>query len=235
MKQDKLTEATVKGAKPSAKQFKLSDGGGLYLLVHSNGSKYWRFDFRFDGKQKSSSLGVWPEVSLAEARSKRNEAKKKISAGVNPIKQKKRKAAQRQQSIQKKEKVVEHEAPIYQQVVTDSEQKQEPYADIKNTHETIASLKSHVYPELGEKPLSEFNPQDLTTIFKNIYWSRKEIFQIIWDIYPGKPAVQLVVLFILLFASSGFFQALITTGIYFILTVFVMLGFSLWNEKIITE
>ena len=92
MAKNKLTESAVKEAKPTTKQFKLSDGGGLYLLVHSNGSKYWRFDFRFDGKQKSSSLGVWPEVTLATARTKRNEAKKKIKEGVNPIEEKKKKA-----------------------------------------------------------------------------------------------------------------------------------------------
>ena len=89
MTKNKPTESAVKEAKPTTKQFKLSDGGGLYLLVHSNGSKYWRFDFRFDGKQKSSSLGVWPEVTLATARTKRNEAKKKIKEGVNPIEEKK--------------------------------------------------------------------------------------------------------------------------------------------------
>ena len=91
MKQEKLTESAINDAKPGAKQFKLSDGAGLYLLVHSNGSKYWRFDFRFEGKQKSSSLGVWPEVSLTEARFRRNEAKLKIKEGINPIQEKKKK------------------------------------------------------------------------------------------------------------------------------------------------
>ena len=82
MKQDKLTESAVKKAEPKTKQYKLSDGGGLYLLVHTNSSKYWRFDFRFDGKQKSSSLGVWPEVTLALARKKRDQAKKKIKEDI---------------------------------------------------------------------------------------------------------------------------------------------------------
>ena len=104
MKQDKLTESAIKEANPGAKQFKLSDGGGLYLLVHSNGSKYWRFDFRFEGKQKSSSLGVWPEVSLVEARSRRNEAKLKIREGINPILEKKKKSAQQHEQDWKKEK-----------------------------------------------------------------------------------------------------------------------------------
>jgi len=104
MKQNKLTESAVKKTNPTAKQYKLSDGGGLYLLVHSNGSKYWRFDFRFDGKQKSSSLGVWPEVSLATARRKRDQAKSKIKEGVNPIQEKKEKKSIQFQQVQEKAK-----------------------------------------------------------------------------------------------------------------------------------
>ena len=59
-----LTELEVKKTKPTDKQQKLSDGGGLYLLIHPNGGKYWRMDYRFNGKQKTLSLGVYPDVSL---------------------------------------------------------------------------------------------------------------------------------------------------------------------------
>jgi len=59
-----LKVCTVKQAKPQGKPFKLSDGKGLYLLVHPNGSKYWRIDYRFAGKRKTLALGVYPEVSL---------------------------------------------------------------------------------------------------------------------------------------------------------------------------
>ena len=89
MQKNKLTELTIKQAKPREKEYKISDGGGLYLLVHPRGSKYWRFDFRFFGKQKSSSFWVWPEISLADARITRSEARKKIKDGINPIEEKK--------------------------------------------------------------------------------------------------------------------------------------------------
>ena len=62
-----LTELEVKKVKAAAKQQKLSDGGGLYLLVHTNGGKYWQMAYRFGGKQKTLSLGVYPDVSLALA------------------------------------------------------------------------------------------------------------------------------------------------------------------------
>ena len=231
MKQDKLTESAIKEAKPGAKQFKLSDGGGLYLLVHSNGSKYWRFDFRFEGKQKSSSLGVWPEVSLVEARSRRNEAKLKIREGINPIQEKKKKSAQQHEQVWKKENSEERSGPELQQVDQKLGQKQTPQSTGKPTRDAVNLLKSNIYPELGEKPVSEINKQDVTAILKNVYGSRKEVIQIIWNIYPNYPVVQLAVLFILLFVTIDFLPALVTTSLYFIITVCVTVGRDLWIEN----
>ena len=85
---NKLTELTVKQAKPKEKQYKLADGEGMYLRVYPNGSKYWQLKYRFDGKQKTLSFGVWPEVGITEAREKRFEARKKIKQGIDPIKEK---------------------------------------------------------------------------------------------------------------------------------------------------
>jgi hypothetical protein len=63
-----LSEAQPRNAKPKETEYKLSDGGGLYLLVKTNGSKYWRMSYRFMGREKLLSFGVYPEVTLAEAR-----------------------------------------------------------------------------------------------------------------------------------------------------------------------
>ncbi len=87
---DKLTELTIRQAKPKLKQYKLFDGGGMFLLVHPNGSKYWRMKFNFEDKSKLASFGVWPDVSLKEAREKRYEEKKKIKDGINPIEEKRK-------------------------------------------------------------------------------------------------------------------------------------------------
>jgi len=87
---DNLTELTIKQAKPGIKQYKLFDGGGMFLLVHPNGSKYWRMKFSFERKSKLASFGVWPDVSLKDAREKRYEAKKKIKDGINPIEEKRK-------------------------------------------------------------------------------------------------------------------------------------------------
>ncbi len=84
---NKLTDLKIRQAIPSNKVSKLSDGRGMYLLLHPNGSKYWRMDFRHQGKQKTLALGIWPEVSLREAREKRDKAKLEIQSGINPIEQ----------------------------------------------------------------------------------------------------------------------------------------------------
>ena len=229
MEQHKLTESAVKKAVPKTKQFKLSDGGGLYLLVHSNGSKYWRFDFRFNGKQKSSSLGVWPDVTLAVARIKRAQAKMKIKEGVNPIQEKKeKKILQFEQAHETVEKL---EIPIPQKTSQEEEIEQSPQSPEKNTKSAVTLLKLYVYPELGEKPVSELGKEDVTAILKNVYWSRKEVFQIVWDLYPDYPLVQFGVLFILLFAAMDFLSALVTTVSFFIITVCVTIGINVWNDK----
>ena len=75
MPSDKLTELGIKISKSGIKQKKLYDGQGLYLLLHSNGSKYWRFKYRFLVREKVLALGVWPKISLADARRIRNEVK----------------------------------------------------------------------------------------------------------------------------------------------------------------
>lgn len=79
-----LTDTKVKNARPSEKAVKLTDGFDLYLLVHPNGSKYWQSGYRFDGKQKVFSIGVYPAVSLADARQRRDEAKRLLAQGIDP-------------------------------------------------------------------------------------------------------------------------------------------------------
>lgn len=72
----KLNARQVETAKPKDKPYKMADGGGLYLLVNPNGARYWRLKYRVNGKEKLLALGVYPAVTLADARSKRDEAKR---------------------------------------------------------------------------------------------------------------------------------------------------------------
>ena len=79
-----LTHAEVRTAKPGAKPVKLADGGGLFLLVTPTGGKWWRLKYRIDGKEKLLSLGTWPDVSLKDARARREEARRQLAAGIDP-------------------------------------------------------------------------------------------------------------------------------------------------------
>ena len=90
-----LTVAKINSSKPLDKPYKLSDSGGLYLLIHSNGSKYWRLKYRYAGKEKLLALSQYPIVSLAEARLKRDEAKRQLLEGYDPsaVKRKKKRVA----------------------------------------------------------------------------------------------------------------------------------------------
>jgi integrase len=79
-----LTDIAARKAAPQEKRYRLTDGGGMYLEIHPNGSRYWFLKYRFAGKEKRLALGVYPTVTLAEARIKRQEAKKRLSNSVDP-------------------------------------------------------------------------------------------------------------------------------------------------------
>lgn len=84
-----LAHFDLQNANPRQKPYKLADGGGLYLLIQPNGSKLWRLKYRHQGVERSLSFGVYPTVSLADARAKRDDAKKLMSQGVDPAVQRK--------------------------------------------------------------------------------------------------------------------------------------------------
>jgi Arm DNA-binding domain len=84
-----FTLFAIQNAKPRAKPYKLSDGNGLHLLIERTGSKLWRFRYQFDRTEKMLSLGPFPRVSLASARTKRDDARKLLAEGIDPSQQKK--------------------------------------------------------------------------------------------------------------------------------------------------
>ena len=82
---NKLTDAVIRNYKPKNKPYKISDGKGLFLLIKLNGSRLWRLKYRIQGKEKLMALGKYPEVSLAQARGKREHAREKISQQIDPL------------------------------------------------------------------------------------------------------------------------------------------------------
>ena len=151
----KLTNTQVKNAKPKVKAYKLTDGEGMYLLVHPNGSKYWRLNYRFQAKQKTLALGVYPLISLAEAREARNEAKTHIAKGIDPNELKKEVALEsapettfefvaRQWHAANKTWTADHRARV------------------------LRSLEKDIFPYLGNKQVSELNTPQLLAPIKRV-------------------------------------------------------------------
>src|ERR1700743_3396541 len=79
-----LSDATIRNSKPKAKAYKLADGGGLFLWVQPSGGKWWRYKYRFLGKERLLGLGTYPDVSLAMAREGHAQARKSLAGGIDP-------------------------------------------------------------------------------------------------------------------------------------------------------
>ena len=84
-----LTNTEVRNFQPRDRQYKIADGGGMYLDVRPNGAKYWRLKYRFGGKEKLLALGVYPDIGLKDARNRRDEARRLINEGIDPGQQRK--------------------------------------------------------------------------------------------------------------------------------------------------
>ena len=232
---NKLTENSIRKAQILEKQYKIYDGDGMFLLIHPNGSKYWRMKYTFDSKSKLASFGVWPGVSLKEARERRHEAKQKIKMGINPVEEK-RKNKQLQQKVSTVK--VNNESVQAKASATVSNQwfrLLSPQLKGRETEASLQMLKSNVFDNAGRKPFSLLDKQDLNEILGNIYRNRRDLFQIIWDFYLSFPILNIAVLFLLLLIVMDFFPALLTTLLYFILTVCTAVAFGLWEEKKVQE
>ena len=161
----KLTELSIKQAikkaNRSTKTIKISDGGGMYLQVQPNGSKYWRMNCRINGKQITLSFGLWPDVSLAEARVKQEESKKKIVKGINPIEEKREQSRLQLEEMLVKESKEEILENTFKKVSIEWHKRQTLNWTEKHANDVLNSLKYHVYPDLGAKPISTITKQDV--------------------------------------------------------------------------
>ena len=139
MPSDKLTELGIKKSKSGKKEKKLYDGQGLYLLLHPNGSKYWRVKYRFLGKEKVLALGVWSNVSLTDARTMRNEAKIILKSGQDPNLVKQNILINKQVDQLNTFKAVAEEWLL----MKEKEWKQNNFQDVKR------AIENHLYPDQG--------------------------------------------------------------------------------------
>ena len=168
----KLTDLSIKQAvnkaKSSTKTIKISDGGGMYLQVHPNGSQYWRMNCRINGKQITLSFGLWPDVSLAEARKKQEESKEKIGKGINPIEEKRELLRLQFVEMRGRGSNENIQKNTFKKVSQEWHKRQSPHWTEKHSKDVLNSLKHHVYSDIGEKPISSITKQDVISTLRKL-------------------------------------------------------------------
>lgn len=152
-----MTNMQVLKAKPQSKPITLFDGNGLFLLVTPSGGKLWRFKYRLGGKNKLMSLGVYPAISLSEARAKRDEARKQVANGLDPI------------AIRKAEKQAATEKIATFEVVAREWHKKFTPTWSKGHAKTIMSrMKRNLFPFIGARPMVEIKAPELLTVLRRV-------------------------------------------------------------------
>jgi integrase len=153
-----LTHIQITAAKPAAKTYRLFDSHGLHLFVQPNGSKLWRFKYRFLDKQKTLHLGPWPGVGLAEARTRRDDARKKVADGVDPALEKKRTRIAAKYAA----------ANTFEAVAKEWLQKCERDGLAPVTIEKISWLLAKAYPIIGSIPIAQITPHEALAVLRNV-------------------------------------------------------------------
>ena len=153
---NKLTELACKKANAVGK--KLTDGNGMYLLVHKNGSKYWRMDYRFEGKRKTLALGVWPETTLTKAREMRDQARILMQDKIDPLEQKKKLDRIRSEDHQR----------TFALLTEEWMKRQTSRWTKKHTSDVKRSLENHVFPYLGDRPINEIQRSEVLQVLRKL-------------------------------------------------------------------
>ncbi len=153
-----LTDTAIRNSKPKDKPLRLADERGLYLLINPNGSRWWRFDYRFQGIRKTLSMGVYPDVPLKLARERREEARSLLAAGADPGAQRK---AEKRANAEAGGNTFE--ALAREWMATRGKEWTASYAS-----KTKSALERHVFPSVGAKPITEITAPDLLALLRAI-------------------------------------------------------------------
>lgn len=154
-----LSDPQIKAAKPQDKAYKLTDEKGMYLLVNPNGGKYFRLNYRIDGKRKTLALGTYPDTSLKQAHGKRNEARKKIAEGIDPG------------EIKKAEKIAKSDK--FEQITRLWLDSIEHAAKTITHFNKTRRFERHVFPIIGSMAITEIKPSHISSLVKTLVVKRE--------------------------------------------------------------
>src|SRR5208282_1175761 len=152
-----LSELKIRNAKPKEKFYKLSDSDGLYLHVTEKGGKLWRFRYRFEGKEKLLALGSYPEISLLDARQKRDEARRQLAHGIDPGAVRK---AQKQAKVEDTETV--------EVIAREWHEKFKSTWTEGHADKLLRCLERDVFPWIGTRPIKEIKAPELLTVLRRV-------------------------------------------------------------------
>lgn len=153
-----LTDTAIKNAKPADKPVRLFDGGGLYLEVAPSGGKWWRLNYRFGCKEKRISLGVYPDVSLKEARERRDKARALLDAGADPGEAKKAEKRAARLSTENS----------FEAVAREWHAKYASSWSASHGARLLRRLEVDAFPWIGGKPIAELTPPDVLDALRRV-------------------------------------------------------------------
>lgn len=152
-----LSDVKVRIAKPKEKPYKLSDIDGLYLLVTEKGSKLWRFRYRFDGKEKLLALGTYPEISLSDARQRRDEARRQVAHGIDPG------------ALRKAQKEAEtEETETFEVIAREWHTKFTPTWTEGHAITIKSRLERDLFPWIGKHPINQIKAPELLSVLRRV-------------------------------------------------------------------
>ncbi|WP_321968611.1 tyrosine-type recombinase/integrase [Paraburkholderia tropica] len=151
-----LTDLEVRRAAPREKTYRVSDGRGMYLEVSPSGGKYWRLKYRFNDRERRLALGVYPDVTLAHARRKRDEARALLADGVDPGQAKKEKRLLARLNA----------ATTFEAVALEWYEQQAPGWAASHSEKIMGRLKKDLLPWLGSRPIADIGPPELLEVLR---------------------------------------------------------------------
>jgi integrase len=153
-----LSDAAARNAKPKPKPYKISDGDGLFLLITPAGGKYWRMKYFFGGKEKLLALGVFPDVSLADARQRRAQARKVLAAGKDPSDAKK----------ESKRITIQKQADTFEAIAREWHQNRLAKWTPEHAGKILKRLETHVFNRIGPRPVGDITAAELLGVMRKI-------------------------------------------------------------------
>lgn len=153
-----LSDTKIRGLKPKPKSYKVADEKGLYLMITPNNAKYWKFKYRFDGKEKKLSFGSYPEVKLASARRKRDDAKNLLAYDIDPSLHKQQRRIARQLGAENS----------FELIALEWHAKNINAWTSSHAERILSRLKRDIFPWLGKLPISEIRAPELLKTLERI-------------------------------------------------------------------